>query len=257
MRAPRRFTPDRGSPRLVRFRTAERTELFTEAVGAPPPVYGERWVDAGEVAYRAFEPGRSKLSAGIVREWSGPIPSEGERWLYLGAATGTTASHISDLVGPSGRVYALERSPRPFARLLALAERWPNLLPVIADARDPRLFASLVPPVDGLYADIAQPDQVEIVRRNAELFLARAGAAVVFALKTASMGRDREPAAHLAAAERDIAFGVDLVPSVRLDPFHKGHYLVGGRARPDLFRAGLSRRPVTLSRGPRPVRSRR
>jgi fibrillarin-like pre-rRNA processing protein len=256
MRLPRRFTADRGSPRLVRTRSAERTELFTEAVGAPPPVYGERWVDTRGTAYRAFEPGRSKLSAGIVREWSGPLPTEGERWLYLGAATGTTASHISDLVGPSGRVYAVERSPRPFARLLALAERWSNLLPILGDARDPGQYAPLVPPVDGLYADIAQPDQVEIVRRNAELFLTRGGTAVVFALKTASMGRDREPAAHLAAAEREIARAVDLVPSVRLDPFHKGHYLMGGRARPDLFREGPSRRPVTLSHGPRRGRPR-
>ncbi len=253
MRAPRRFVPDRHSPRLVRTRSADRTELFTEAVGMPPPVYGERWVDTGARSYRSFEPGRSKLSAGIVHDWAGPIPAEGERWLYLGAASGTTASHIADLVGPSGRVYALERSPRPFARLLALAERWPNLLPILADAREPRTYAPLVPAVDGVYADIAQPDQVEIVRRNAELYLGRAGGSVLFALKTASMGRDRDASAHLAAAEREIAAGVDLAPSVRLDPFHKGHYLVGGRGRPELFRP-RGARPVTLSHGPRPAR---
>jgi fibrillarin-like pre-rRNA processing protein len=253
MRSPRRFVPDRKSPRLVRSRTAERTELFTEAVGAPPPVYGERWVDTGTHAYRSFEPGRSKLSAAIVHEWAGPLPTEGERWLYLGAASGTTASHIADLVGPSGRVYALERSPRPFARLLALAERWPNLLPILHDAREPREYGRLVPPVDGVYADIAQPDQVEIVRRNAELFLARSGGAVLFALKTASMGRDREASAHLRAAETELGAGVDLVPSVRLEPFHKGHYMVGGRGRPELF--GLRKgRPVTLSRGSHPAR---
>jgi fibrillarin-like pre-rRNA processing protein len=233
----------------------DRTELFTEAVGAPPSVYGERWVETGAHSYRSFEPGRSKLSAGLVHDWSGPVPTEGERWLYLGAASGTTASHIADLVGPAGRVYALERSPRPFARLLALAERWPNLLPVLADARDPRSYSRLVPTVDGLYADVAQPDQVEIVRKNAELYLAGAHTSVVFALKTASMGRDRDGAGHLAAAQHEIATSVVLSPAVRLDPFHKGHYLVGGRARPELFR-GKGAGPVTLSRGPRPARSR-
>ncbi len=255
MRAPRRFVGDRKSARLVRSRFADRTEIFTEAVGTPPPVYGERWVHSGNRTFRSFEPGRSKLSAGIVHDWAGPIPSEGERWLYLGAASGTTASHVADLVGPFGRVYALERSPRPFARLLSLAERWPNLLPILGDAREPRTYSRLVPPVGGLYADIAQPDQVEIVRRNAELFLDLPGAAVLLALKTASMGRDRTAAAHLDAAERELAPGVDLVASVRLDPFHKGHYLVGGRARPELFRP-RSGRPVTLSRGPRLARRR-
>lgn len=256
MRAARRFVPDRRSPRLARTRSSDRTELFTESVGDPPPVYGERWVDADRRAYRSFEPGRSKLSAGIVHDWAGPLPREGEQWLYLGAASGTTASHVADLVGPSGRVYALERSPRPFARLLSLAERWPNVLPILADARGPREYSPLVPPVHGLYADIAQPDQVEIVRRNAELFLIGPEAAVVLALKTASMGRDQDAAGHLATAEQELTKSVELSPSVRLDPFHKGHYLVGGRARPGLFgtrRGG----PVTLSRGPRPERSRR
>ena len=255
MRRPRRFVADRRSPRLVRSQSYDRVELFTETVGPPPPVYGERWVTVDSHAYRSFEPGRSKLAAGIVRNWAGPLPSEEERWLYLGAASGTTASHIADLVGPGGRVYALERSPRPFSRLLTLAERWPNLLPVLGDAREPRDYAGLIPPVDGLYADIAQPDQVEIVRRNAELFLVRVGASLLVALKTPSMGRDREASGHLAAAERELATGVELASSVRLDPFHRGHYLVGGRARSGLFgeRRGP---PVTVSRGLRPARPR-
>lgn len=256
MRAARSFVPDRRSPRLVRSAVGERTELYTESVGRPPPVYGERWVARQDAEYRSFEPGRSKLSAAIVHGWTGPVPAPGERWLYLGAATGTTASHISDLVGPSGRVYALERSPRPFVRLLALAERWPNLLPILGDARAPREYGHLAPNVDGVYADIAQPDQVEIVRGNAELFLRGPGGAVVFALKTASMGRDRTPADHLAAAERALRPDVELSPSVRLDPFHRGHFLVGGRARVSLL-GGEERREVRMSSGPRRGRPRR
>jgi fibrillarin-like pre-rRNA processing protein len=252
MRAPRAFAADRRSPRLARVEIGDRTELFTETVGAPPPVYGERWADSGGRSFRAFEPGRSKLSAAIVREWAGPVPVPGETWLYLGAASGTTASHVADLVGPAGRVYAVERSPRPFARLLALADRWPNLYPILADARAPREFAYLAPPVDGVYADIAQPDQVAIVLANAALFLARAGAAVVMALKTASMGRDRDPEGHLAVAERELARGVALARSVKLDPFHRGHFVVGGRAEAALFG---ERPPVALrpTRAPRPA----
>jgi fibrillarin-like pre-rRNA processing protein len=255
MRAPRRFLPDRHSARLVRTRTADRTELFTETVGAPPAVYGERWVESGGRAYRSFEPGRSKLSAAIVHDWNGPLPSEGERWLYLGAASGTTASHLADLVGPNGRVYALERSPRPFARLLALAERWPNVLPILADARSPREFSRFVPPVDGLYADVAQPDQVEIVRQCAELVLDGSGGGVLLALKTSSMGRELDAPGHLAAAERALRAVVDLAPSVRLDPFHKGHYFVGGSAKEAMFRPAAVR-PVTSSRAPSPARRR-
>jgi fibrillarin-like pre-rRNA processing protein len=253
MRPPRQYVPDRASPRLLRTRTADRTELFTEAIGAPPSVYGERWVESRGHIYRSFEPGRSKLSAALVHGWAGPIPREGDRWLYLGAASGTTASHIADLAGPRGEVYAVERSPRPFARLLALAERWTNLVPILADARQPREYAGTVPTVSGVYADIAQPDQVEIVRANAELFLESPGTVVVIALKTASMGREREPAEHLVAAERELGAGFDLARSVRLDPFHKGHFLIGGHARAALF-GHASVRPARASPGPRPAR---
>ena len=225
--------------RLRRLRRGDRTELWTETAGSPPSVYGERWKEIGGRMCRSFDPRRSKLAAAIAHDWSGDLPRNGERWLYLGAASGTTASHVADLVGPSGRVYAIEKSLRPFARLLQLSGRWLNLLPILADARTPEEYADLVPPVDGVYEDIAQPDQIEIVRRNASLFLRAEGCPLLIALKTASMGRTRPPAAYLAAAEEALEPAVELEPSVRLDPFHRAHYLVGGRARRNLFPGDL------------------
>jgi fibrillarin-like pre-rRNA processing protein len=254
MRVARSLRPVRESPRLVRREGPERTDLWTETVGVPPAVYGERWIESDGRDYRRFEPGRSKLAAAIARGWTGDLPRPGERWLYLGAASGTTASHVADLVGPAGRVYAVEKSVRPFARLYALSGRWPNLLPILADAREPRTYSDLVPNVDGLYADIAQPDQLSIVRRNAELFLAGAGSPLLIALKTASMGRDRAPAGHLAHGEAELESVVDLEPSVKLDPFHRAHYLLGGRSRPALFGepdVGTVRPRPGRSRGPR------
>ena len=253
MRSAFRLEPDRGSPRLWRRRLRDRTELWTEAVGPLPPVYGERWMERESAALRSFEPARTKLAAALVGGWDGPLPRPGERWLYLGAASGTTASHVADLVGPTGLVYAVERSVRPFARLLALAERWPSLSPILADAREPERYADLVPPVQGLYADIAQPDQVAIVQRNAELFLGRPGAGLLVALKTASMGRERTAPKHREVAEGELAEFVELAPTVRLDPFHRAHYLVGGRWSPP----GPAARAATPRPGPRPAPRRR
>lgn len=229
MRAGRSFRPVEGSPRLFQSRHGDRDELWTESVGDLPPVYGERWTDVGNRRLRHFDPSRSKLAAALVRGWTGDLPAPGERWLYLGAASGTTASHVADLVGPDGRVYALERSVRPFSRLLTLAERWPNLRPMLGDAREPREYGTLVPPVDGLYADIAQPDQLAIVLANAELLFSGDGARLLVALKTPSMGRSRSASAHRDASEIELSDRVAMVPSVSLEPFHRGHYMVGGR----------------------------
>ena len=229
MRAPRPFHPIEGSPRLWESRHGDRREFWTQTVGELPPVYGERWTEVAGQRLRQFEPGRSKLAAAIVRGWAGDVPAPGQRWLYLGAASGTTASHVADLVGPEGRVYAVERSVRPFARLLTLAERWPNLRPIFGDAREPREYAALVPPADGLYADIAQPDQLAIVLANAELLLSGDGARLLVALKTPSMGRGRSATGHRDASEGVLADRVALAPSVSLEPFHRGHFMVGGR----------------------------
>ena len=233
MRAPAPFRPSPASPRLGLRERQDRLELWTETVGAEPAVYGERWATVGGRTYRTFEPSRSKLAAALARGWVGPLPVARERWLYLGAASGTTASHVADLLGPAGRLYAVERSVRPFSRLLAVAERWPNLLPILGDARDPDGYADLVPIVDGIYADVAQPDQVALVLANTTLFLRDAGGAVVLALKTSSMGRERPGPAHLKAAEEALSSELALAPSVRLDPFYRSHYLLGGRRSGD------------------------
>lgn len=247
MRRARPFEPVAGTRLAVR-RSEERDEWWTETVGQPPAVYGERWASFGPATFRSFEPARSKLAAALARGWDGPLPRPGESWLYLGGASGTTASHVGDLVGPDGAVYVVEKSVRPFARLVAVAERWPNLLPILDDARDPESYADLVGEVDGIYADISQPDQTGLVLRHAELYLPPRGGTVLLALKTPSLGRERGPGAHLTAAEDRLAARFDLDPSVRLDPFHRGHFFLGGRG-------GAVARPVRTTTEPRRARS--
>ena len=248
----RRSLSSSARPRLRRVRRGERLELWTETVGSPPSVYGERWAEFEGRRFRAFEPSRSKLAAALVHDWSGDVPRPGERWLYLGAASGSTASHVADLVAESGRVYAIEKSLRPFARLYQLSDRWPNLLPILADARSAEEYADLVPPVDGIYADIAQPDQVEITLGNAALYLRDERSVVLIALKTPSMGRERPATAYRTESEELLHPYVDLEPSVRLDPFHRGHYLLGGRARSPLFHLE-GPLPITPRRGRSPA----
>ena len=250
MRARAPFAPSPASPRLALRERQDRLELWTETVGALPAVYGERWTTVGERKYRSFEPARSKLAAALSRGWTGPLPLAGERWLYLGAASGTTASHVADLVGPAGRLYAVERSVRPFSRLLQVAERWPNLLPILGDARAPEAYGEIVPIVDGIYADVAQPDQVDLVVANARLFGKDRGGAIVIALKTSSMGRGASATEHLRAAEEALPRELTLAPSVRLDPFYRSHYLVGGR-HGGADRSTLPRRREDRSARPR------
>jgi fibrillarin-like rRNA methylase len=224
-------------------------EFFTRALGTTPSLRGEPLVEVDGRPFRRFEPTRSKLAAALVLGWEGPIPGDGERWLYLGAAAGTTASHVADLVGPGAPVYAVEPSVRPFLQLIAVAETYPNLLPILADGRRPEAYGGSVPIVDGIYCDIAQADQAEIVGANAAAFL-RPGGRVLFVVKTASLGRDPSAAAGLRLALDRLPSTLRPNASRPLEPFHRRHYLVAAESTMDHSRE----RRATPHPTPRPGR---
>ncbi|CAN7109809.1 unnamed protein product [Brassica rapa subsp. narinosa] len=99
----------------------------------------------------------------------------GSKVLYLGAASGTTVSHVSDIVGPEGCVYAVEFSHRSGRDLVNMAKKRTNIIPIIEDARHPAKYRMLVGMVDVVFADVAQPDQARIVALNSSFFLKTGG----------------------------------------------------------------------------------
>lgn len=154
-------------------------------------VYGEDLVNANGQEYRLWNPYRSKLAAAILNglKYFGIRP--GDKVLYLGAATGTTASHVSDIVGPSGRVYALELSERNMRDLIMVCERRGNMLPILADARYTASYESIIEQCDVIYQDVSARDQAHILMENGR-FLKRGGAAY-FVIKSQSIDVSKKP----------------------------------------------------------------
>lgn len=103
----------------------------------------------------------------------------GAKVLYLGAASGTSVSHVADIVGPTGTVYAVEFSHRSGRDLIGMATHRTNVIPIVEDARHPLRYRMLVGMVDVIFADVAQPDQARIVGLNAHIFLKDDGGIVV------------------------------------------------------------------------------
>ncbi len=151
----------------------------------------------------------------------------GHKVLYLGVASGTTCSHVSDIVGKKGHVWGVDFAPRPMRDLIEkVAKHRGNVSPILGDARRPVSYAALVPKVDTIYADVAQPDQAEIAVRNAELFL-KHGGWVMLAVKSRSIDVALPPesvyAGEIEVLERS---GFEVVEALRLDPFEKDHAMV-------------------------------
>lgn len=91
--------------------------LVTKNMVPGEAVYGEKRisVEVGEgekVEYRVWNPFRSKLAASVLAGLDNIYIKPGAKVLYLGAASGTSVSHVSDIVGPTGTVFAVEFSHR-------------------------------------------------------------------------------------------------------------------------------------------------
>ncbi|EHK96634.1 putative rRNA 2'-O-methyltransferase fibrillarin [Glarea lozoyensis 74030] len=132
--------------------------------------------------YRVWNPFRSKLAAGVLGGLDEIFIKPGSKVLYLGAASGTSVSHVADIVGPTGTVFAVEFSHRSGRDLINMATHRTNVIPIIEDARHPLRYRMLVSMVDVIFADVAQPDQARIVGLNAHLFL-KIGGGVVISIK--------------------------------------------------------------------------
>jgi rRNA 2'-O-methyltransferase fibrillarin len=132
-----------------------------------------------KLEYRVWNPFRSKLAAGILGGVDTIYMQPGSKVLYLGAASGTSVSHVADIVGPTGAVYAVEFSHRSGRDLINMATRRTNVIPIVEDARHPMKYRMLMPMVDVIFADVAQPDQARIVALNAKMFLKQGGGLVI------------------------------------------------------------------------------
>ncbi len=197
--------------------------IFTKSLHKRESVYGERIVRLpGGVCYRQWDPFRSKLGAAILKglkTW--PFKSD-SKVLYLGAASGTTVSHVSDIC-TEGYIFAVEISTRPFVELLRLAGKRPNIFPILADARKYEEYRHIVPKVDIVYQDISQPDQAEIFCNNMDFYLKKGGIGMIM-VKARSIDVTEQPSKIFSKVEEYIKErGYEIIERVRLEPFEKDH----------------------------------
>ena len=185
------------------------------------PVYGEQT----DGDWRRWEPRRSKLGALLDRGVDTGIAG-GETVLYLGAASGTTVSHVADFAGPT---YAVEFAPRPMRDLLGVAEDRSRLFPLLADARTPDQYAHIVEPVDLLVQDVATRGQARVALAN-QMFL-RDGGRLVLAVKARSEDVTRDPPDVFEDVLGELESGYELLATERLDPTHTDHLGVVARPR--------------------------
>ncbi len=200
-------------------------KLATQNAKPGKTVYGEKLIVMDNVEYRLWEPSRSKIAAALVKGLKSFAIKPGSKVLYLGAANGTTVSHVSDIVGPTGAVFGVEFSARSMRDLLKLAEVRDNIYPILADARNPDVYAGDVggsESVDVVFEDVADRAQSQILIDNSASMLKPNGVAYI-AIKSRSIDAKRAPRSVFQQVEKELAGFFNLQQGLSLEPFEADH----------------------------------
>jgi fibrillarin-like pre-rRNA processing protein len=202
----------------------DKKQLATKNLDPGKTVYGEKLIQVEGIEYRTWDPRRSKLGAMLLKKFSIPLKAD-SKVLYLGAASGTTVSHVSDIV-LEGAVYAVEFAPRSMRDLIGLASRRKNIFPILVDAGKPESYSHIVEPVDLIFQDVAQPNQAEIASRNALRFLKPEGH-LLLSIKARSIDTVANPKEvfkqEVKKLEQAFESKFEILIAKDLTPYHEDH----------------------------------
>jgi fibrillarin-like pre-rRNA processing protein len=190
-------------------------------------VYGERLIQDNHKEYRQWDMHRSKLAAAVHKGMQNFPFKVGSRVLYLGASTGTTVSHISDIIGNEGILFAVEPAVRVARELLEnVATRRYNIIPIVEDGRRPKSYYSIFGTVETVYCDIAQPDQTDIAIENCKVYLEKGGV-LLLVVKSRSIDVVKDPRVVIKEEAKKLeSNGFNIQQIIDLEPFDKDHGMI-------------------------------
>ncbi len=210
------------------FQVEGEKKLATKNLVPGNQVYNEKLLVVNNVEYRIWNPFRSKLAAAIMNDLSNFPFNQKSNVLYLGVSTGTTISHISDIIGESGVIFGIEHASRVARDFLdRVASHRKNIVPIIQDARKPEEFFSVYKKVDIVYVDIAQPDQTNIAIENCKLYLKPSGY-IFLIIKTRSIDVTKDPKKIIKNEIKKLEQFFQIKQTIDLHPYDKDHMLVIG-----------------------------
>lgn len=212
---------------VVWIEVSGKEKLATKNYVPGNNVYGEHLQKLSNTEFRIWDPFRSKLAASIINGLKNVPFKIGSTILYLGSSTGTTSSHVSDIIDKTGLLFCIEissRVSRDFIDNVVVFRD--NIIPIIADARNVNNYTSIFRQIDSVYCDISQPDQTDIAINNCKKFLTNEKK-LLLVIKSRSIDVTKSPQQIYKQEINKLetnGFTVDQM--VELYPFDKDHALV-------------------------------
>ncbi|MBW3020226.1 fibrillarin-like rRNA/tRNA 2'-O-methyltransferase [Candidatus Woesearchaeota archaeon] len=206
---------------------ARKRKIYTKNLTPGKTVYDEELVKTNDGELREWNPYKSKLGAYIMQKGVNDIfIRPGSSVLYLGIASGTSASHISDIIGKDGMIYGIDPAFRVMIDLMFVAEERKNIAPILDDAAHPEHYKNLVPKeVDFIIQDVAQRNQSEIFIKNVDRYLKKDGFAMI-AIKAKSIDIAGNSKKIFKDIRDELEKKYTIVDSKKLEPFEKDHMMI-------------------------------
>ena len=198
-----------------------KKSLYTINLTPKKTVYREKTIIEKGIEYREWDPNRSKLAAAILKDIKNIKINENDTILYLGCSTGTTVSHVSDIVREKGKIFAVDIAPRVMREMVFLAEERKNIIPLLVDANKPEKILPYITGIDFIYQDIAQKNQVKIFLKN--LIFLKEGGQAFLCIKARSIDTTRKPASIFNEIKEQLRNKVKLLDFKTLEPYQKDH----------------------------------
>lgn len=210
----------------------KRRQLYTINLITGKKVYGERLVIENGVEYREWDAFKSKLAATILKGSPSIFIRKNDVVLYLGSASGTTVSHVSDIVGNEGAIFAVDIAPRVMRDLIFLSYQRENISPIMGDANKVNELIERVSAVDVVYQDVAQKNQIDIFMKNVGLFL-RNGGYGLLAVKARSIDVTKQPKQIFREVKEKLEKSLTIIDYRELEPFQRDHCMFICKKRQD------------------------
>jgi len=204
----------------------ENLRLYTKNLIPGKKVYGEKLIDFNGIEYREWDPHRSKLAAIILEKPISSFLSSNLKCLYLGASSGTTISHLSDIITKS-IIYGVEFAERSIRQLIQNTSDRENIIPILGDARFPESYAnSIFTEIELIYQDVAQPNQAEIAVSNCNYYLKDDGI-LILAIKSQSIDSIAK-SEKVYAGEKNILekSGYEIIESINIHKYAANHIVL-------------------------------
>ena len=201
----------------------KNNRIYTRNLTPGKRTYGEELIEEKGIEYRGWDPNRSKLAAAIKNNLNTFPINSNSIILYLGIASGTTASHLSDI---SKMIYGLDVSPRVLRDLIPIAQERGNIAPMMEDASQPAEYSNQIPEVDILYQDVSHRKQDEIFIKNSS-YLKKGGYGFI-TIKARSIDVTKSPREVFKEVKEKIKseLKIEIIEEINLSPYEKDHEMI-------------------------------